>query len=404
MEHTQLIQSLSAIIYMIMQPISISPMTSDLLWQKFETCVEMNTNETQSIYEHEQMRLDCVPENRTSLDSLSVGGWIPNWDYVDGTETVKKNSGLIKRVSPFWYELKADGSITKLSGYNYSELRNLRNQYGIEITPSITSFNANNLKPILNDPAIRQYHIDVIVSEVLATGVDGIDLDYEDIYSEDKESFFEFLGILKNRLEMHQKKLIFTAHAKWGTFVHYTGYTQTRKVQDYKRISDTVDELRIMAYEYTGRKSTVHGPNAPLDWLEDIIRYAISEGVPREKLVLGLPLYSYDYIFSNSLETMQFYPRLQVPYNPEMSETAYAYYNDIIDAVRREYLIYSDIFNPVWGESILAYRFKEGDRDEDRFIVYPNQQTVQLRKELATKYGIKGIYYWKLGDEGSLGL
>lgn len=401
MEYLQAIQTLTAFTFTIMQPLRIPDTTETILQNQFEICVQQNTTETLSIFEYEQMRIDCVPEHNIETEELSVGGWIADWDYRDGITTVKNNPKTVTRVSPFWYNLKPDGNLDKLLGYNVSDYK----QLDIEITPTITSFNPDTLNSVLSDPQTLAAHVQFIVDEVIKNDVDGIDLDYESIYTDNKEQFFTLLQTLKQALQKHNKKLIFTAHPKWGDFVTYTGFLQTRNVQDYKRISDIVDELRIMAYEYTGRRSTQYGPNAPLAWLEDIIRYAISEGVPRHKLVLGLPSYSYDYLVSDPLSTINFYPKLIVPTDPNLNPPAYAYYNKIIDNLRTEgYKIYSDTFNHEWGESVLKYEYIDDTRREDRTIVYPNNQTVLLRKELAARFGIKGIYYWKLGDEGSLGL
>lgn len=34
-----------------------------------------------------------------------------------------------------------------------------------------------------------------------------------------------------------------------------------------------------------------------------------------------------------------------------------------------------------------------------RTIVYPNERSINDRKQLAADYGIKGVVYWRLGDE-----
>ncbi|MBE0573830.1 hypothetical protein IH575_02930, partial [Candidatus Dojkabacteria bacterium] len=53
-----------------------------------------------------------------------------------------------------------------------------------------------------------------------------------------------------------------------------------------------------------------------------------------------------------------------------------------------------------WGEMMGEYDYG----GVTRVVVWPNNESIQLRKQLAADYGIKGIAYWRLGDEGSLQL
>lgn len=118
--------------------------------------------------------------------------------------------------------------------------------------------------------------------------------------------------------------------------VIYPYLLETRKVQDYRRIAEFADEFRIMTYEYTGRSSSnFYGPNGPLEWIEFVIQYSIFAGVPREKLMIGIGTYSYDYPTQEALPSINFYPTLKVA-SDKVKEPAKAYYNTDVRAIQSQ--------------------------------------------------------------------
>ena len=54
-------------------------------------------------------------------------------------------------------------------------------------------------------------------------------------------------------------------------------------------------------------------------------------------------------------------------------------------------------FRSDWGEAIGRYDYK----GQQRVVVYANDQSIELRKQLAKDYGIKGVSYWRIGGEGN---
>lgn len=399
MATAEIFQSMVSIVFATITPLqAISSV--NLLEFQYRTCVIEKTMQYHTPQERELIELSCVPEFTKPVNEVEMGGWIPYWEVTDGIATVNKYKSTMDSVSPFWYAVHSDGTLKKQQGYMNADLLQVVNSTNIEITPTITSFDADIFAQVMESPENMQRHIQSIINEIDITGVDGIDLDYEKIYLRNKDQFFIFLNNLSYQLKAKDKKLVFTAMPKWGDEVTYPAYVETRQVLDYGKIAEVVDEFRIMTYEFTGRQSTHYGPNAPLDWIEDVMRYAIKEGVPRDKLVMALPLYSYDYFpTSGPLSTIDYYPRLNVPFDANQP-SALAYFNNTVDIAKSDYEVTSDTFNTEWGESVLNYM----DGNESRFIVYPSQQSIDARKQLVAKYGIKGIYYWRLGDETGLQL
>lgn len=337
----------------------------------------------------------AVETNPKPVDELFVSGWIPDWDIPGGFNTVKSAPGTFDGLSPVWFWVNEDGSLKETLYMNDPEVIQYSKDNGIELIPTITLFDADIMSSVLNDETAFNRHIDQIMNQVINNNYDGIDLDYESTYLKDKELFFDMMEELALKLADADKKFVFTVLPKWGDEVVYKTLPQTRMVQDYGRIAELVDEFRIMTYEYTGRTNKEYGPIAPMPWLEDTIKYAIYSGVPREKLMLGIHTYSYDYSERAKIPNFDYYP-VQYALGDESLESARAYFNEDVEVVVDRYNA-TVTFDEFWGEAIAEYT-RDGEK---RFIVYPTNQSIQMRKDLAAEYGLKGVVYWRLGGEGS---
>src|SRR5690606_20406033 len=137
----------------------------------------------------------------------------------------------------------------QLKSYNSCELKAFTRQNNIVLTPTITSFEEDNLRSSIKDEETTNKLITNIVSEVVNNNWAGIDLDFESAYADDKEKLFTFLKKLQSELTKEDKKLTFTAIPKGGNKVLYTAFPATRFVQDYAKIGEIVDEFRTMTYD-----------------------------------------------------------------------------------------------------------------------------------------------------------
>jgi len=343
-----------------------------------------------------------VEEQPKDISEVFVTGWIPDWDFEDGLNSFSNQLENFNGVSPFWYDLEPNGDLKVLNGENNLALKNLKSVKNFELIPSITSFNADTLSSVLNNPDNLQNHLNQIESVVVNNNYDGIDLDYESVYLKDKELFYDFLTQVSIKMTENNKKFVFTALPKWGDDVYYPTFPETRIVFDYRRIAEIADELRLMTYEYGSRDNQYVSPVQPIEWQEDIIRYTISMGVPREKIVLGVATYSYDYTKRDLMPELSYYPVLKHVADEE-KDAASAYYNETVEEI-------IDIYNPdinysnEWEEAYLEYRFRDSQtsEEEERIVIFPTQDSIDARKELAAKYGIKGVAYWRIGDEVDL--
>ena len=339
--------------------------------------------------------IQSISKQPKNVSDLKFYGWIPDWDMADGLNTLQNNK-FITSVSPFWFDLNDDGSLRTNLYTNWSELIEYTNNNGVDLVPTITAFNRDDLNKVLNSKDNVDRFINETIEYIQQNNYQGIDLDFESFYVNDQKPFFDMLTQLKQRLTSSNKKLYFSALAKWGNNI---SYAQTRSTLDYKRLGEIVDVFLIQGYAYSPNNSTTVGPIGPLNWLEDVVRYAIKEGVPREKIVLGINTYAQDWSDRPVQYDLLYYTAEGLPDNDTATEAAVAYYHNGVDKLFSNYIVNESMIED-WGEMLGSYDFN----GQKRWIVYSNNESIELRKKLATDYGINGISYWRLGDEGSLKL
>lgn len=302
-----------------------------------------------------------IPES----PSYRVSIWAPYLGFLE-QQTLTDNAGVIREVNFFWYELAADGEIK--GAMQSKEGLQIAREAGMSIIPSILNggFDRERVATIIHDPERRAAHIDAIVQLVVEHDYDGIDIDYESLYAEDREAFTTFIVDLAAALHAQDKLLSTTVHPKMREGGAWGG----PQAQDWEKLGAVSDEFKIMIYDYHHGASE-SGPIAPLDWADLVLTYAKTQVVPT-KIFMGIPFYGYDWVGSTgeSIEWRQAVKRAK-RYNAEVQRDENS------------------------GEAWFLY-------DDGRHTVYYNDaQTLRgrLRMMLEKHPDIAGVSIWRLGGE-----
>ena len=333
-------------------------------------------------------------------NKLDIGGWMPTWASQSGYNSLTSNPNYFDTISPVWYEVKSDGTLNTKYPANRTQIINFANTDNIRMVPTVGLFDHNLFSQVLQSPANMQRHVDSIVSIVVSNGFDGIDLDYESVSLADRDLYYNFLNKLSAELHKKNKILIVTVLAKWGDDIRYSYRPETRQVQDWSLISKYADEVRIMAYDYTYSGDKYPGPIGPTGWINNVLEYA-SQKMPPEKTVLGIHLYAYEW-YQNAITggdlALKTDPSLNIGTN---SNIARAYtYNTVLDILENN----TGESSTFEGESVFFYT-RENEKTgvtENRALVYISPEGVKERMLLAQKYNLKGVVFWRWGDEGGV--
>lgn len=329
--------------------------------------------------------------NEYSLQSFTYSGWIPSWGSSSGLDSLKRNSSFLNSISPVWYELNQDGSLKTRYPAQRQEIMDTIKQADIKLIPAIAMFDHELFTKVLQSQDNLDRHVTSIIETVIENDYDGIDLDYESTKLSDKEKYFELLQKLSNKLHENNKELIVTVIAKWGDDIIYPSLKETRQVQDWSQIALYADQIRIMAYDYTFARSKFPGPIGPLNWIDEVLKYGVSK-VNADKLILGIHLYSYEWK-GNADQPLSFIANYMGNTNGSTDASSYVY-SQVKNVINDN----EGNTSSFEGEEVFEYE-KDGIY---RSLVYITPQGVLDRIDLAIKYKLGGVVFWRLGGEDEL--
>ena len=230
-----------------------------------------------------------TPPTAPTPKTYEVTIWAPYLSVLE-RQTLIANAELIAEVNPVWYELTSSseiaGSVQSPAAFDEARTASIR------VVPSLVNggFDRDRVAAIIHDPARRAQHVAEIVALVVDNDFDGIDVDYESLFPEDRDAFSLFIEELAHALHAQDKLLSVAVHAKRDDEGSWAG----PQAQDWARLGAAVDEFKIMTYDFHYSTSEA-GPIAPLDWIDEVLSYAATV-VPPEKTYVGIHFYGYDWI------------------------------------------------------------------------------------------------------------
>ncbi len=203
----------------------------------------------------------------------------------------KENARLFTDVAYRWLAANARGELSYEYRDNYDEALALARSQGLKNHASVVLMGKDPLHQLLSSSENRARLIGNLLDEVKQNTYDGVNIDFELMAASDAGNFTNFLRELKTSLGP-DKDLSVAVFARTGKEKWATPY-------EYKKIGEIADWVVVMAYDYS-YTNTAPGPIAPLGWVKEVVAYMV-ENIPREKILLGLPTYGYDW--ANGLTT-----------------------------------------------------------------------------------------------------
>ena len=233
------------------------------------------------------LELSKIPESLKTKPVLPSGKINLVWDQMyNPTKKYlewKKLDG-IDVLSPTWFQVANDkGDLINRADPQYVEWAH-NNGYQVWALVANEFNNIDNTSEILNNGLKREYIVKQILAFAALYQLDGINIDFENIYKKDKDAFTQFMRELTPYLR--EQKLVVSVDVTIPD-----GSDTWSKCYDRKALADTVDYVCLMTYDQTWAGSKVAGSTAQLVWVEENLKKTLKE-VSREKLLLGIPLYT----------------------------------------------------------------------------------------------------------------
>jgi spore germination protein YaaH len=326
---------------------------------------------------------------------ITVSGWAPYWQTDSAFASFNDNHAVFEDLSLFAYQATAADVVAPFSGLAGGvpdTYRAAAHAAGVKLTASIIDGTAAHVMAgILADPQSRTVHVQTITRFAQTSGFDGIDLDYEKFAFSDGRSTWQST---RPNWVAFVDELAATLHKAGLTLTVSVPSSGDYPVYDYAAIGKVVDKIRMMAYDYS---TSAPGPIAPISWVRDVVVSA-KKLVPQAKLVLGIPVYGYDW------------PADVVGTCPDAGSGQPARRN--VSSKSAAALAASKGIVPTWdavsAERTFSYTEALTGTDAtgatvsctvSHVVWYADAQAVHARAYLAEREDLSGIAVWSLGSD-----
>lgn len=282
--------------------------------------------------------------------------------YYNGFDEFKANAALMSDVAFRWFQTNGQGELSYEYEAPYDEILAFARSKGIKTHASVALMGKEELHNLLSNPENRDRLVDNLDREITRGQYDGVNIDFELMAASDADNFVLFLQELKAKIgpdvELSVAVYARTANDKWPT-----GY-------DYKGIGATADKVVVMAYDYHYATDSP-GPIAPLWWTKQVVDYMVSV-MPREKILLGMASYGYDWaegangttVTAEKLAAVKSKYNVTERFDMESMSPTYTYVDE------------SGVSHQIWME---------------------DERSLQEKWKLAVDNGLGGISFWRIG-------
>ncbi|MGI6643099.1 MAG: glycosyl hydrolase family 18 protein [Bacillota bacterium] len=311
-----------------------------------------------------------VPKSKPYEPSPLIGRkvslvWEPVERYTPDPSSIGDLSG-INVVSPTWFRLGAiPGQVENYADRRYVDWAHSKGHQVWALFSN--SFDPDRTRTVLRDSLLRDQVIAQMLVYAEVYSLDGINIDFENVYQEDAPYLTQFVREMTPLF--HQMGLTVSMDVTVKSLSPTWSLCYERE-----RLADAVDYIMLMAYDQYGGNSKVAGPNAALPWTEWTIKTTLEE-VPKEKLVLGIPFYTRLW-----RETLS---------DGEVKVTQRA----LGMKAARDWMAAEKVVPRLDEDSGMEYAQKKSGPDTYR-IWLENAESVRKRLELAKTYDLAGVAAW----------
>lgn len=268
--------------------------------------------------------------------------------------------------SPTWFTVTdAEGTIESRADMPYVEKVH---EIGARIWPLFSNtFNDIDMtSAILNNPDARDNIIRQLLSYAQLYELDGINLDFENIYLKDRDAYTQFVREIMPYAQDMDLKISVDVGVPGGSDNYSLCY-------DHENLSKEADYIMVMTYDQHWASSPIAGSQAQLQWVSDMIELTLLSVNP-DKLLIGLPFYTR--MWRDTDGVVKNYKTLGI--------------DDTLEFINEK-----DI-EMVWDEESGQF-FATYTEDGSVYKMWVEEkESLTLKAELVEKFGLRGVAAWQL--------
>jgi spore germination protein YaaH len=304
-------------------------------------------------------------------------------DYI--LETIADTKGLTV-ISPTWFTLSdVNGNITSIASAEYVSSAHQNN---LSVWAVIRDFHGgintyDETYQVLSYTSRRENLINQLMAEVLRTGIDGINVDFELVSKDAGEHFTQFLRELSVKCRQNGIVLSVDNYVPMSYNEHY----------DLEEQGEVVDYVIIMGYDEHVDGSYEAGSVASYGYVKDGIEQSL-EKVPASKLINAVPFYTR--LWTETYKT-------QAELDAQAGTEAANYEKNVssiamgMDAVQE--LLESSGVTTQWDDEAKQYYAQWSVGDETYKIWVEDATSIEEKLKLMKQYNLAGVAAWRIGWE-----
>lgn len=322
-----------------------------------------------------------IPIDDTCRLLKMVFGYHPYWA---GDQYLNYRWNLLSDLCFFSYEVDpATGNALTTHNWETAPVIDTARAHGTRVHLCITSFRSHQL--FFSNPGAQQQLISNTINLLKLRGADGVNLDFEAVPSSVSMAYNDFLVTFADSLHAAIPGCLVSMASPavdWDNDL------------DISLLSAHLDFFMVMTYDYYWNGSSVAGPVAGLFPMTAGYNYSVartvswylSQGAPKEKLVLGLPYYGRDWPTTSELAP-----------SATMGEATALTYRQI----RNNYAgFYSDQFRRFEPNSFANYYSYHYSNTWHQCFA-DDVHSFNRYYNMVNRFGLKGAGIWALGyDDG----
>ena len=284
----------------------------------------------------------------------------------DTLSAVTANTKGLNVISPTWFKLSDnEGNFTSFASASYVEQAHNMGMEVWGLVENIEYKDSLDMYAILSSTTIRTKLIEGLVNAALSCGMDGINVDFEQISADCGEHFIQFIRELSIPCRQNGLVLSIDNYVPMGGTNHY----------DREEQGIVADYVIIMGYDehYAGSKEA--GSVASIDFVEKGISQTVAE-VPASKVINAIP----------------FYTRIWETSDEGVSSQAVGM--EMADEYVRAHNI------PVEWNDVTCQNYGEYTQDGVLYQVWlEDDSSIEVKLSIMDKYQLAGVASWRLGFE-----
>lgn len=324
----------------------------------------------------EPKKISDLPQRismKRTYDAPIVMTWEAVYSYTPDTTTLPVMNHL-NIVSPTWYELaSADGQIDDKSSADYTTWAHAR---GYEVWALVSNaFDIDMTHAFLTDSNARMRFISEMLSQARANGYEGINIDFENVYLEDRDALTHFVDTFayyarEAGITLSMDVTVMGGSDNWS------------KCYDHVKLGKIVDFLIIMTYDEHWASSPVSGPVASYDWMLYHMTQ-LADVVDPDKLVMGVPFYT---------RVWREYPSTEVANEFVTKSSA-------IGMEAQNALIVKYELIPIWDDVDKLYYATFFEENAQVKLWIENARSMAAKMQIINTLNLKGVAAWRRGFE-----